>query len=55
MRPSIVDDGHLLADPIPPLAPADIVVVDPPWYPEVLAAFLWAAVPLVRVRAGRCG
>lgn len=44
-RATIVD---LLTDPVPTLAPADVVVVDPPWYPEVLAAFVWAAVPLVR-------
>ncbi len=44
-RTMIVD---LLTDPIPSLAPSDVAVVDPPWYPEVLAAFLWAAVPLVR-------
>jgi hypothetical protein len=44
-RATIVD---LLNDPIPSLTPAEIVVVDPPWYPEVVTAFLWAATSLVQ-------
>lgn len=32
----------LVFDAIPPFA-ADVAIVDPPWYPEIQVAFLWAA------------
>ena len=36
----------VLTDPIPRIAPAEVVVVDPPWYPEVIEGFLWVAASL---------
>jgi hypothetical protein len=41
----------LLVDDLPALE-ADVAVTDPPWYPEHLCGFLWAAASLVR-RGGR--
>ena len=38
----------LVCDAIPPVA-ADIAIVDPPWYPEIQLAFLWAAAMVLPV------
>lgn len=39
---------NLLRDPLPAIK-LDAAVLDPPWYPEYLDAFLWAAASLLRV------
>jgi hypothetical protein len=42
--------ADLLGDPLPALlSHADVVLADPPWYPEATAHFLWAAARLSRL------
>jgi hypothetical protein len=38
----------VLADVLPGLSPVDVVVADPPWYPEAHRGFLWAGAHLLR-------
>jgi hypothetical protein len=49
MRGSQVHRLDLLVDPIPDIQ-SDVVVTDPPWYPEYMAAFVWAASQICRHR-----
>lgn len=38
----------LLGDELPTLSPSDVVLADPPWYPDALEAFLWVAARFLR-------